>query len=56
MYVLRISALEWWTYFLDNVSVLTWELRTNISTDHNIYLTGPESDMQSTAPNQRMAD
>ena len=42
--------------FLDNVSVLTWEFHTNISTEHNMYYTGPESVMQSTAPNWYMAD
>ena len=42
--------------FLDNVSVLTWEFRTQISTEHYMYYTGPKYDMQSTVPNWCMDD
>ena len=41
---------------LYKVSVLTWKFRTQISTDHKMYYTGPGYDMQSTSPNWCMAD
>ena len=43
-------------FSLENVSVLAWEFRTHISTDHKMYYTGPESGMHSTALNRCMAD
>ena len=42
--------------FPDNVSKLNGEFRTQMSNEHKIYSTGPESYMQSTAPNQCMSD
>ena len=39
-----------------NPTVSRDQHRTQISTEHKMYLTGPESDMQSTALNQCMAD
>ena len=38
--------------FLDKVSVLTWECRTQISTDNKMHSVGPESNMQSSSLNQ----